>query len=241
MHSPLVFQLMTEVLPPSRLFYSFTEIEALRNDLERSNQLLKVEDFGAGSRKSAGSERKISSIATTALQSKHCAQALFRIIDFYRPQNILELGTSLGITTSYLARANESAMVHTIEGSAEVGDVAKEVFLKQHIKNIVQHIGPFDAVLPQLLKEFDRIDFALIDGNHRLEPTLRYFELIRDKCNENSMIVLDDIHWSKEMNDAWQKIISMAEVSVSIDFFHFGMVYFRRGIEKQNFVLRMPR
>ncbi len=239
-HSPYVFELLTQVISSRKKYYCFKEIEQLRSELLVAKTNIHVDDFGAGTRSKERQLRNVSAIAKNALQKKQCAQILFKMVAHYQPKNILELGTSLGITTSYLARANALATVTTIEGSDEIATIAKEIFAKQNIKNIQQLIGNFDFELPTFLSQNDSIDFVLIDGNHRLTPTLKYFEWILERCNENSIIILDDIHWSKEMNQAWQQIVSLPSVIISIDFFHFGMVHFKKGVEKQHFILRLP-
>ncbi len=239
-HSPFVFDLLVKALNTDKEYYCFDAIEDHRNALLKNNKLLKVTDFGAGSRVAKGDTRKVKEIAGSALQNKICAQGLFRMIAYYKPKTILELGTSLGITTAYLAKASASSHVHTIEGSKDIAQQAEQLFAQMHLNNITQHLGNFDDMLDGVLTEMTSVDFALIDGNHRLTPTLQYFEKIMPYCTAGSVIVLDDIHWSKEMNDAWQQIIKRSEVRISIDFFHFGLCFFNNGVEKQHFNLKLP-
>jgi predicted O-methyltransferase YrrM len=239
-HSPFVFDLLVKALSTEKEYYCFAEIENYREKLLKSDKKLIVQDFGAGSRVAKSNERKVSEIASSALQSKMCAQALFRSVAYYKPNSILELGTSLGITAAYLAKACTTVQVHTIEGSTEIAKEAEKLFKQMQVSNVTQYVGNFDDKLDKVLRAMGTVDFALIDGNHRREPTLQYFKKILPYCNSNSIIVLDDIHWSSEMNEAWQNIIGSNDVRLSIDFFHFGMLFFNEGVEKQHFILKLP-
>ncbi len=239
-HSPLVYELVTQVLHKEKQLYAFDKIEAQRNRLLNDDRIITVEDFGAGSRFGKSSHRKIQDIAKSALQPKHSAQALAKMVHHYRPTTILELGTSLGITTAYLASSNPSAQVLTIEGSKEIGVLAKNVWEELSIKNIQLLIGNIDDVLKQELERIQKIDFALLDGNHRYEPTMRYFNQILPFCHSDSILILDDIHWSSEMNRVWNEIIEHQQITASIDFFHFGILFFKSGRVKEHFVLHFP-
>jgi predicted O-methyltransferase YrrM len=162
------------------------------------------------------------------------------MVRFYKPQTVLELGTSLGITTCYLARANPDATIITLEGATSVLNMAKQNFKEARVGDIRTIGGNFDDTLgPALDSNLTTVDFAFIDGNHRREPTIRYFESIISKTNSHSIIVLDDIHWSKEMEQAWKYCKEHPSVVLTIDLFFIGILIFRKEIkEKQHFVVR---
>lgn len=238
-HSPFVFSFIKDVLNDHRSFYCFETIEALRKKLRQNQTVLTVEDFGAGSNFTKFKQRSVSSIAASALKTKKFSQLLFRIVNYYQPRTILELGTSLGITTSYLACAKSDAKVITMEGSPAIASVAKQNFAQSGIQNIQLVEGNFDVTLPQVLQNLSSIDFAFVDGNHRKKPTLDYFQQLLQKQNEHSIFVFDDIHWSEEMEEAWNEIKSNAEVTVTIDLFFIGLVFFRKENKaKQHFAIR---
>lgn len=239
-HSPFVFEFITEVLNDDRCYYCFEPIEQLRENLKLNNTELLLEDYGAGSRVHASYSRKIADIASSSLKPKKFAQLLFRMVNFYQPQNILELGTSLGVTTAYLASANTNISVTTMEGAKAVAAVAKENFRQLQLGNIKLIEGNFDKTLAQTISsETALIDFAFIDGNHRKEPTIQYFEQLILKTSERSIIVFDDIHWSKEMEAAWEHIKVHASVTLTIDLFYIGIVFFRKEQKvKQHFSIR---
>ena len=239
MHSPFVFEFIDEVLNDNRNFYAFDAIEKIRQSLLANQQKLTIEDFGAGSRTIKNKERTIASIARSSLKPKKYSQLLFRMVDHYQPKTIVELGTSFGITTSYLASAKQDATIITMEGSNAIASIAKENFSKLKLKNIALVNGNFDDTLPQVISNLSTIDLAFIDGNHRYQPTLNYFEQILAKSDNYSIIILDDIHWSKEMEAAWKEVRNNSSVTMTIDLFFIGIVLLRNEFKvKQHFSVR---
>ncbi len=238
-HSPFVFSFITGVLNDKRFFYSYQTIEYLRERLQNDETLLTVEDFGAGSRIHTHTQRSIKAIATSSLKPKKYSQLLFRMVNYFKPATILELGTSLGITTAYLASGKADAQVITMEGAKAVATIAQRNFKLLRLKNIQLITGNFDDTLPSLLAQLPAIDFAFIDGNHRLKPTLRYFNQLLPKVHEHSLLVFDDIHWSREMEQAWNLIKAHEKVRLTIDLFFIGIVFFRlENKAKQEFAVR---
>lgn len=239
MHSPFVFQFILHVLNNSSGYASPETIEQLRKTLRQDSRLLEIDDFGAGSRVAKQKKRTVAELARTALKPQKYAQLLFRLVRHYRPQTILELGTSLGITTSYLASANPAAGLVTIEGSKAIAEVAAENFSSLGLKNIRQRIGNFDDLLPDEIKGVSALDLVYIDGNHRYEPTIKYFHQLLPVLHNNSILVFDDIHWSAEMEKAWEEIKQHPAVQCTVDIFFLGFVFFRSEFkEKQHFTVR---
>jgi predicted O-methyltransferase YrrM len=207
--------------------------------LLHNETMIEVEDFGAGSAISKTNERSIASIARHAAKSKKMAQLLFRIVNFYQPQTILELGTSLGISTAYMAMANPQARIITAEGSAAIAAQAKRNFQSLQCNNIQQVTGNFDDTLPELLSANPQLDLAFIDGNHRYEPTVRYFNQLLPHLHANSILIFDDIHWSAGMEQAWEAVKENQSVMLSIDLFFIGLVFFSDQFKvKQHFTIR---
>ena len=239
MHSPFVFDFIITVLNDKTIYPQYERVEELRNQLLNDNTVLEVEDLGAGSSVSKTNQRTVSSIAKNATKPKKFGQLLFRLVKYYQPSTILELGTSLGITTSYLSLAKPDARLTTMEGSKEIADTAKRNFKNLEIRNIEIIEGNFDNKLSSVVHGLLSVDLAFIDGNHRQKPTERYFKELLAKTNNDSILVFDDIHWSSEMEAAWEAMKSNAAVSCSIDLFFIGMVFFRKEfMEKQHFVIR---
>jgi predicted O-methyltransferase YrrM len=241
LHSPFIYGLYTTVICHDGKFGAFGPIEKRRRELRRSNQRIAVTDFGAGSQVAGagGQQRRLGDIARHAAKPPRLAQLLFRLVNHFQPATILELGTSLGLTTAYLASANSRSQVITFEGCPNTAAVAHETFEKLHLRNMQLITGNLDQTLPATLAELaEPVDFVFFDGNHRYEPTLRYFEQCLGKAHEDSVFVLDDIHWSAEMEQAWEAIKAHPAVTVTVDLFYVGLVFFRKKQPRQDFRLR---
>ncbi|MEO7312355.1 MAG: class I SAM-dependent methyltransferase [Chitinophagaceae bacterium] len=238
-HSPFVYEFIVQVLNDSRQFYCYKTIEGLRHRLMTDSTVLHVEDYGAGSVVSKTKNRAVKEIANTALKPAKFGQLMFRIANYYNSKNIVELGTSLGITTAYLASAAGDARVTTMEGAPAIAALALRNFNELALKNIGLVQGNFDETLAPALKSFSIVDLAFVDGNHRREPTLHYFEQLLQYSHEYTILIFDDVHWSSEMEAAWETIKADSRVRLTIDLFFIGLVFFRKDFkEKQDFVVR---
>lgn len=238
-HSPFVFEFIIRVLNDKRRFYAFDGIEKIRTQLLSNHTLIEIQDFGAGSRVAKTNTRKISDVAKGSLKPAKYSQLLFRMIDYYGPTQIIELGTSLGITTAYLASANPAANVTTFEGSSAIAQIAGHNHQLLGLTNISLIQGNFDEQLPHWLFNNKKLDFAFIDGNHAFKPTMAYFESLLDVVQDHTILVFDDIHWSEEMEEAWAQISVHPRVTLSIDLFFIGVVFFRKEFaQKQQVSIR---
>lgn len=238
-HSPFVYEFITKVLNDKTPYPEYKVVESLRQQLLADKTALHVQDFGAGSSVSKTNTRSIASIAKHAAKSPKLGQLLFRMIRKYQPKTILELGTSLGITTSYLSLAKPDTHLHTLEGAETIAGVAGKNFKDLGFQNICLIKGNFDDTLAGVLNGMPPVDFAFIDGNHRQEPTERYFNQILPFLHNDSILIFDDIHWSGEMESAWNRIKEHEKVRCTIDLFFLGIVVFREEFrEKQHFSVR---
>jgi predicted O-methyltransferase YrrM len=237
-HSPFVFEFIRKVLNDKTAYPEYNEIELLRKKLLSDNTPVPMEDYGAGSRKGPGS-KSIAQITRHAARSRKYGQLLFRIAKYYRPHYILELGTSMGISTAYLASADKTSVTVTGEGNYAIASIAKDNFKESGLSNIRIITGNFDNTLPEMVAALPHIDLAFIDANHRKKPTLTYFHELLKKVTDGSIIIFDDIHWSRGMEEAWREIKAHHSVMLTIDVFFFGIVFFRHEFkEKQHFRIR---
>jgi len=236
-HSPFVFDLYNHVFRNTSPYYAYTAVEAVRSRLSADERVVRITDLGAGSGFNRGKERKVRDILKTAVKSPKYSQLLFRLVNYFQPDTILELGTSLGISTMYLAIARSKSAVTTIEGCPETRRIALENFASLELSNIRSLEGNFDSELPRALQSLNRLGLVFFDGNHRKAATLGYFEQCLEKAGNESIFIFDDIYWSKEMTEAWELIKAHPKVKVTIDIFQLGIVFFRKEQVKQHFVL----
>jgi predicted O-methyltransferase YrrM len=238
LHSPFVFDLYTKIIKDSKTHKIFAEIENLRKKLLKNKTVIEITDFGAGSKIYKNNFREIRQIAKSAEKAPRFGRLIFRLIQHFKPAIIFDLGTSLGVTTLYESKAHEEGKVFTFEGCPETAKIAEENFRVLNCKNIEMVVGNLDETLSNKLSEITQLDFAFFDANHRYEPTVRYFEMCKEKATEETVFMFDDIHWSDEMHEAWQYISKHPDVMISIDLFFMGLVFFRKNQPKQHFILR---
>lgn len=238
MHSPFLFDLLTKVFDDKREYLEYSRVEQLKRKLLQDNTIISVTDLGAGSKVDKGNQRSISRITKNSSKSKKIGRLLFRLAKYFNSENILELGTSVGLSSMYLSLANPGSKITTVEGCPNISRIAKENFKNLEIENIEVQTGNFDDVLPQILESAANFDFVFIDGNHREEPTIRYFEQCLDKVTNETIFVFDDIHWSEGMENAWQHIQDHSRVTLTVDIFHMGLAFIRQELTKEHFVIR---
>jgi predicted O-methyltransferase YrrM len=222
-----VFEFTEAVLEDDRWFYAFSEIEALRDILLPDKTMVPITDLGAGSQVSPRKERSIGSLARYSANQPFVCQTLFLLVQHFKPNTLLELGTSLGFSTAYQAAACRKGRMITIEGCPNVARFAAKNLELMKAENVTLLQGSFEEKLPEALAELKSLDYVFVDGNHRREPTLRYFQKCLEFAHDNSVFVFDDIHWSAEMEAAWLEIKRHPRVRISIDLFFFGVVFFR--------------
>ena len=235
---PFLYQFITKVLNSTSNNQKCREIEQLRRELSSSEKNITITDFGAGSLINKSKIRKIKDITKNSAKNSKFGKLLYRIILFYKPKKILELGTSLGISSLYLAKANKNSKVYTFEGCPETAKIAQENFNKMEANNINITIGDFKETLAIKLQEINTLDLVFIDGNHQEKPTISYFKECLKYSNNNTIFIFDDIHWSKGMENAWKHIKSHQKTSLTIDLFFIGIIFIKSELSKENHIIR---
>lgn len=241
-HSPFVYDFVTQVLP-HRKSEAGQKIESLRQELlaDRST-VIRFPDLGAGygGKAKPNLEKTLAQVARSSARGRREGELLHRICQRYQPKVCLELGTNLGFSTMYQASALPESQFVTVEGARELQNLAIENVGEVGLQmRIATETGEFGEVLKRLLESQDlRPDYVLMDGNHRYEPTMAYFNQLLPYMPDQSMVIVDDINWSAEMRQAWKEIVAHPEVTVSIDLFFMGIVFIRRPQKKQHFNLR---
>jgi predicted O-methyltransferase YrrM len=238
-HSPFVYKFITELLENrNEDYYQFRELDQLREQLLEDDSMIEITDFGAGSKVFKDNKRKLSDLARHGISRKKFSELYFKLVNFTNSQFIVELGTSLGLNTLYLARANSKAIVYSIEGCPELAKFAANLFKKQETRVFLIN-DTFEKAFPVLLKEIPKLDLLYVDGNHNRDSTLSYFRMALEKKHNNSAFIFDDINWNEDMRKAWEEIKAHADVTLSIDLYYAGIVFFRKEQkEKEHFVLK---
>jgi len=236
-HSPFVYNLVTNCLykPTIKKWKLFLNEKQL---LLKSKQKITVNEFGAGSTFFKSNRRSIAKIAKIAGISNKKASLLIGLIDYFKPSSILEIGTSLGLSTFAIKIANKCSKIITLEGCVETSKVAHRLFDNHKFNDIDIITGDFTETLPQIVKN-NQFDFIYFDGNHTKKGTLEYFNFCLNTLKTESIWVFDDIYWSKEMKEAWSVIKKHPKVTVTVDVFHFGIVFFRKEQAKEHFKIRV--
>nr|WP_315203016.1 class I SAM-dependent methyltransferase [uncultured Flavobacterium sp.] len=237
-HSPFVFNLLTKCFYDQKFKPEYDILKKYRNELLQNKNTIEVTDFGAGSRVFKSNSRQISQIAKTAGITSKRAELLFRIVNYFQPSAILEIGTSLGLATSALSLGNPKASIVTLEGCPETANQCQLQLQKFNINNVNLVVTEFTSYFKNY--QLSTINHQLIyfDGNHSKKATLEYFKLLLPTITNETVWIFDDIHWSQEMEEAWGIIKNHPKVTVSIDTFQWGLVFFRYEQPKQHFIIR---
>ena len=237
-HSPFVFDLVTNIIYKKTSTNKTTEIESLRLALCKNNKLISVKDFGAGSNINKNKERKIKDIAKNSSKNKKFGELLYRIVKHFKPTEIFELGTSFGISTLYLSKANSNSNITTFEGCKESAKIALENFKKLDCTNIDTIVGEFGETFSKKLAEKSNVNMVFIDGNHSEDATIRYFKESIKYSDQKTILIFDDIHWSSGMEKAWDYIKKSQKTRVTVDLFFVGLVFLDQKLSKENFIIR---
>lgn len=237
LQSPFIFNLYTNFIKNNYNKSAFKDIEQIRESLLKESLLVTPTSHGATSTIHPNSQKvKASVIAKKGLTTPKISRLLARLVEYNESKTIIELGTSFGLNTLYMAKS-EHSKVFTFEGSEDIANVALTNFESLQKDNIELVQGNIDETLPKFLNARISIDFAYIDANHRYKPTINYFEAIIKRMHEDSILVIDDIYWSKEMTQAWNEIKNHPQVTHSVDLFSIGIVFFKQDLVKTNYRL----
>lgn len=249
-HSPFLFELIIKVLNNKKTDDGLKNVLEIYTKYKNSKELLIYNEIGAKSNVLKRTRIQISPsrvlnpqrasigrIIKTSSVNKKFGCFLYNLVNYFRPGNILELGSSVGISTSFIAQANPKSNFISIEGATEKINVAKKITseLKQNIKFIDANLNDN---LEAILNEFEKLDFVYFDANHTKESTLKYFDLCVNKSHNDSIFVFDDIHWSKGMEEAWTEIRNNKNVRLSVDLYRMGLIFFRKELSKEHYVIK---
>ena len=263
-HSPYLFEWVRLVMSDENSYYAWHEIEKVRAKMLADTREVEFMDYGAGRKRVSledGSgtayglvyrdHRRVSDIAKGSLAKKKYAQMLARLVNWLgRPLltspsrggignglTIVELGTSLGVTTAYLAAMDKRNKVITYEGCPAVAEIAKENWRALGIMNVDCRVGEID--IEALANDLERVDVAFIDANHTYAGTRAYFKVLAEKVHTKSVLVVDDIHYNREMEKAWREICEDERVTSTMDLYQMGLVFFDKDYWKRDYRIKV--
>ena len=236
-HSPFIFDLITKCFYHRTFYPEYNQLQSYRKSLLSDSQIIEIKDFGSGSKVFSSNKRQIKDIAKTSGTSHKRSKLLFRLMTYLNVQNALEFGTSLGIGTYSMALGNQNASIRSIEGCPEISRFTSDKFEQLNINNVQVVNKVFSSALQDFKQ--NQFDLVFIDGHHDKEATIQYFQQLLLNAHNDSVFIFDDIHWSKGMTEAWDSIKNHPEVTVTIDTFFWGFVFFRTEQAKEHFTIRV--
>ncbi len=238
-HSPFVYDLINNVLRDKTSYRDFVSLNKYRKKVEASKTIIDTVDFGsgAGNREYKEYKERVGKIAKRRTHSKKHLEILYKLTRYLKPAQMLEFGTAVGFSSLYMQKGFRKGKLTTMEGCTVLSQIAVRGFKIFNADDINMVIGNFDTNIVPVLEKMETLDFVFFDGNHSKEPTLFYFEECMEKRNEDSVFVFDDIHWSPGMSSAWKKIKQDSRVSFTIDIYWIGLVFFKKGFAKQDFII----
>lgn len=234
-HSPFFFQIINTLYRNKSdrgLVYQIAECR--RKGLLKDNRIINVTDLGTGK----GGSKRVSEITASSSINRRFGSVLSYFASKTGSSPIIEFGTSVGVGTYYLALSNPSAKVITMEGCPEIAAIAAEGFKESGLGNIEVVIGNFDILASTVLEANESPGLIYIDGNHTGVALLRYFNLCLSALGDETVIIVDDIDYSFDMHMAWESILEAPEVTGSIDFGRLGVLFFKKGLHRQNYMVR---
>ncbi|MDO6758731.1 class I SAM-dependent methyltransferase [Tamlana sp. 2_MG-2023] len=235
-HSPFVYNLVTKCFYDRNPHDAYKTIQNYKKNLLQDKGSIKVTDLGAGSQVMKQQERLVCNMAKNAGTTLKRAKLLYRLSAYFKPKNILELGTSLGIATQALSLGNPESHITTIEGCPNISEFSKRRFKDEKLNNIESVQGDFSSEIKKITS--NNYDLIFFDGNHQKASTLEYFETLLQSATNDSVFIFDDIYWSEGMTEAWEIIKQHPKVTVSIDTFFWGLIFFRKEQVKEHFMIR---
>lgn len=237
-HSPFLYSLVTNQLHQKIKTDWVKNVEQYRKQLLTDKRTINVTDYGSGSQFDKSNTRRVCDIARHSSTSARDGRLLTNLATAMQCRNIVELGTNLGIGALYLANSAHCQKLITIEGCPTLSQMAAYIFNELKISNIATINDSFESALPKVLSEIPTLDMLFIDGNHRYQPTMSYFTQCLPFAGNDTIFVIDDIHKNAEMERAWLEISGNAQVSLTLDFYTMGVVFFRSQLSRQTICLR---
>lgn len=236
-HSPFIFNLIKNVFRNKKKEKELIEVFYVYDSYRKNNKTIEFEEIGAGTTYNKSKNISIGQIIKRSSVNKKYGRLIYDLVKYFNPINILEIGSSVGISAAFIAQAAPKANFTSIEGIEEKVKIANQIAAElKHSTEFIQ--GNFDSMLDSLINKYEKLDFVFFDGNHKKKNTLKYFNLCLKKIHNETVFIFDDIHWSEEMEEAWNEIKNHSKVRVSVDLFRMGLIFFKKELSYENYVIK---
>ena len=233
-HSPFLYAFVNNVLH-KRSRVAHPDIEAYRNKLKSTHSVFPYTDFGKDGQVI---NRKVSDVARASLKPRMFAEMIARCCAHLKVRDAIELGTSFGLTSAYIAR-NITGTLHTYEGDNASAEIAQQGWKDLGLENITLIPGNMDETLLNKPLPTPEPSLVFMDGNHRKAPTLAYFKHLIRQSGTRTVFVIDDIHWSPGMEEAWEEMKQDPKVTASLDCYFMGFLFLNPELSREHFHMRL--
>ncbi len=236
-HSPFIYQFLIKCLYKPLSKTQLNALKVNRKHVLNNTEVIEINDFGKGSQQFTTSQRHVNEMARKAGMSLHKAKLMNKIVGYFQTKAILELGTSVGLGSIAMATNHENITIDTIEACTNTCSTAKSHFNYLKLEHINVINSSFEQFFDQNLNP-KPYDLIYLDGHHDKTATLQYFDNLEPYIHKDTIMIVDDIYWSKDMQQAWQELQKNQKVKVSIDLYFWGILFFKSGLSKQDFKIR---
>jgi predicted O-methyltransferase YrrM len=151
---------------------------------------------------------------------------LMRLVRELRPQSCVELGAAIGISASYQGAGlelNGTGVLRSIEGSPNLAAEARATLSGLGLERVQVIEGRLDDVLDDVMAGAAPVDLVFLDAAKGKEGNLALAEGVLPHLAPRATLVMDDVHWSRQMNRAWRQLRSHPRIALSADLWRLGV------------------
>jgi predicted O-methyltransferase YrrM len=235
LHSPFLYKLATEAIHGKSDKYIDRLYRQLYQKFAFNSSTTEVVEFNIkkNTKLYSSEVKSIRSIFKQSAISSKKAQVLARLLVLFKPENIIEFGTSLGVSASIFAQASHDSKIYSIEGCSGLASIAQANFDELGFGNIEIQIGHFNHVVNPVLNKIKKVDFVFYDGSDDYKTAINAFESCLPYIGNDGVFIMNSIYRSRAMNKAWDYIKKHNDSIVCIDLFQMGIILFRKEMSKQ--------
>ena len=215
-HSPFVFDLITTVIEEKRFYYCYERLKLVRESLLENRDRVVFNNRGY----------TVNEFLKRFCFSEREDMLLFRLANRFQPRTIYIHGCDLGLAPLYLTSWSEGAVCTVIESEPSLAAIAQKTIVEHPSASIDFHT----SFNPENTE--NRIfDFIVLGKTFSIDA----FESFLPYINDNSIIVISDIHSSEKNRKIWKRICVAPKVTVTIDLYSLGIVFFNPKLHRKTY------